>query len=485
MANDQVTREFQERIIRNAHAFVQDAAFPRQLIINIRNRLGHLENAWDRFNETNVVLTQNAIAADDQQQAQQNRNLFDELETLFLEAQATMRERMNIAEQNDNDNQSEEDDQSRHSGEVLEDEDDEQLRNHHHPPDAEPIQPRPRDNPVETQFGLLIERMCQGLANKKENTWGTYDGDLSKWQGFHDNFVAAVHNDQLITPSTKLQLLQSSLQGDALIKFGQWPAGDNNYVEAWEWLKQQNQREYQTSKEILWHLVEFKRIERASGFWIEKLCTAAEGVVRQLRAMKYPVEHYDLFLVHTIHSKLDAETSKDWEIQRKNERPAFKEMIAFLQSRGRALSCRQSFEKKTPYDNRKRQSNDNRFDSKRFKPNGSDGNKSFTKPSGSAETTSCKICKSDHRTYTCPQISSGDTKTRRTKVREHNLCYNCLSPLHTVRDCQVKSNCRNCNGRHHTLLCNNNTPAKKAVNTVQKSNSKSNKKKNASKIEKA
>lgn len=123
------------------------------------------------------------------------------------------------------------------------------------------------------------------------------------------------------------------MRGDALEKFGQWPDSDSNYYEAWNWLQDQNSRPYHTSKKCLWKLIKFPKIEYASGTMIEKLYTVAEGVVRQLRAMEYPVEYYDLILVHCIHDKLDAETSKDWEIQRKNENPTFHEMIKFLQLR--------------------------------------------------------------------------------------------------------------------------------------------------------
>lgn len=178
------------------------------------------------------------------------------------------------------------------------------------------------------------------------------------------------------------------MRGEALEKFGQWPDSDVNYHEAWEWLIQQNERPYQTSKKILWKLINFPKLERPSGFLIEKLCTTSEGVVRQLRAMNYPIEHYDMFLVHCIHDKLDAETSKDWEIQRQSETPTFKQMIEFLQLRGRALSSATYFERKGNNDNRKRHSNDDRhFDHKRQK-----ASTSSDKSKKTDEKTKCKIC---------------------------------------------------------------------------------------------
>lgn len=451
-------RQNVERIIRNAHSFANNEAFQRQLIIMVRNRLLHLDNAWQIFNDVNIALTQQITERNDQAEIDQLNTHFDEIEELFVTAQAILRNRILEVDQGDVDPESSDSDNEQAFPNAENNQQDNGQINiaNNRPLNSNNDQQQQPLNNVragDDQFGMLIERICQGMANKKDNTWGTYDGELSKWQGFHDNFVVAVHNDQMITPSTKLQLLQSSLRGEALAKFGQWPVGDNNYQEAWEWLQQQNRREYQASKEILYNLIGFRKIERASGFLIERLCTVAEGVMRQLRAMKYPVNHYDLFLVHIIQDKLDAETSKDWEIQRTSERPTFQEIIAFLQLRGRALSSRQSSERKIQQDTRKRYSNDNRHDEKRFKPNTSSEHNSGEKPNHKSKQIDCKFCSDGpHGPRKCLTFGAMNIKTRKIKVREHNLCFNCLRPNHTVRDCTA-SNCQICGQKHHTLLC--------------------------------
>ncbi len=38
------------------------------------------------------------------------------------------------------------------------------------------------------------------------------------------------------------------------------------------------------------------------------------------------------------------------------------------------------------------------------------------------------------------------------QVKEHNHCSNCLSHLHSYRDCTSAYSCRHCGNRHHTLL---------------------------------
>lgn len=122
-------------------------------------------------------------------------------------------------------------------------------------------------------------------------------------------------------------------------------------------------------------LIKFKKIKKPSGFFIEKLCATTQEVVRQLRAMNYPVEHMDSIWVHCIHEKLDAETSRDWEIQRKSETPTFNDIIKFLRVRGRALSSAQADERKED-ENRKRHANDSKKpDAKKFKKDYSSADK--------------------------------------------------------------------------------------------------------------
>lgn len=54
-----------------------------------------------------------------------------------------------------------------------------------------------------------------------ENTWGEFDGALTQWQGFHDRFKIAVHENSLIPCAFKFQYLQKSLKGRAAASMGE------------------------------------------------------------------------------------------------------------------------------------------------------------------------------------------------------------------------------------------------------------------------
>ena len=51
-----------------------------------------------------------------------------------------------------------------------------------------------------------------------------------------------------------------------------------------------------------------------------------------------------------------------------------------------------------------------------------------------------------------PQFMKLDTASRRTAVRQHNACYNCLSLSHRQKDCKSPYTCRSCGKRHLSLL---------------------------------
>lgn len=55
-----------------------------------------------------------------------------------------------------------------------------------------------------------------------EKTWGDFDGTLIQWQGFHDRFKSAVHDNEQIPRAFKFQYLQNSLKGKAAAALGEW-----------------------------------------------------------------------------------------------------------------------------------------------------------------------------------------------------------------------------------------------------------------------
>lgn len=461
--------------IQNVSNYTKEEHFNERTIIENNGRLEYLKSAWNSFMPAHNALVQRFLNENNLTEVDNCKEKFNELEKIFLETSAVLEKQIQDAMKIQENNElsahgsDEEQEDNLHNQRILEqNQADGQEQNEQGDRNLAP----PMLLPQNEQFGLLLQRMCNGVSSKKENTWGYFHGDLAKWPNFRDAFKVAVHEDELIKPVFKFQLLKSSLKGRAAAAFGEWQINEQNYSEAWNWLNELYEREYQTSKQILWKLLNFHKIERASGFILEKLVNVVQGTIRQLKAMGYPVEHYDLIFVHTIHEKLDPETSKDWELHRKSEKPTTKEMLDFLIQHGRALSSAQFHEQKTKA---KRPSSDiePKFGQKRAKfgttfDSSKTEKKSEAKPNPNSNNRQCKLCQENHPLYKCAKFLKLDLKSRNSKVRELELCFNCLSPSHKSNLCP-KDPCRRCEAKHNSSLCKEN-PLNRAVNVVKNEN---------------
>lgn len=316
--------------------------------------------------------------------------------------------------------------------------------------------------PVKEQIQLQPIYISCGSKKSVENTWGHFDGDLTQWQSFYDGFKSAVHDDKDIPNSRKFQLLQSSLRGKAAQALAGWRLTDDNYSEALERLIELHARQYHTSHELLRKFHNLQTLDKASGSLLQKMSNVTHEVIRQLRAMKYPVEHYDLLFVHEIHDKLDPDTRKEWELYRKTEFPALSDMLKFLDWQAKALIGAQSTYFKEHKDSRKRPIKiEYQSGNKRAKHDDAKSRSTEKKP----ELKPCVMCKDKHGLHRCAKFLKLNLFERRKVVREHKLCHNCLRPSHFSKDCPL-SECFRCHQKHNSTLCNEN-PKNNAVTVVQ------------------
>ena len=73
------------------------------------------------------------------------------------------------------------------------------------------------------------------------------------------------------------------------------------------------------------------------------------------------------------------------------------------------------------------------------------------RPKQGGNSMGCKLCNGDHNVFNCKRYRNRDAI--RDQMKRLNLCFNCLSTKHTSKECGSRFNCKNCQGRHHTLIC--------------------------------
>ncbi|XP_065097354.2 uncharacterized protein [Paramisgurnus dabryanus] len=71
--------------------------------------------------------------------------------------------------------------------------------------------------------------------------------------------------------------------------------------------------------------------------------------------------------------------------------------------------------------------------------------------------TSCIFCQDNrHQLHACYKFTEMVLVERRNYIKEKKLCYGCLKPGHSVRDCRHRLFCDHCKGKHPTALHDDN-----------------------------
>ena len=73
-------------------------------------------------------------------------------------------------------------------------------------------------------------------------------------------------------------------------------------------------------------------------------------------------------------------------------------------------------------------------------------------PKQKQSTDRCNVCNQYHRTEACAQLTNLAVDERVKKIKEHKLCFNCLSKEHIKPQCKTVPTCATCNRKHHTLM---------------------------------
>ena len=67
--------------------------------------------------------------------------------------------------------------------------------------------------------------------------------------------------------------------------------------------------------------------------------------------------------------------------------------------------------------------------------------------------TPCMLCQDNsHQLCKCPNFMKRKLEYRRTYVKDNRLCYGCLKPGHSAKECRHRHTCDSCKGRHPTCL---------------------------------
>ncbi|XP_062703912.1 uncharacterized protein LOC134286324 [Aedes albopictus] len=271
----------------------------------------------------------------------------------------------------------------------------------------------------------------------------SFDGKVENWPKFRTMFediVVSSHDSDAL----KLHHLDKALVGDAFGWITVKMLQDNNFQQTWKQLKEQFENPRVIVDMHLTGLLELETIVKRNSKDLLELVKTVNRHVGGLECQGINVDRMSgLLLTKIITARLDDETLQLWErTQEHGKLPDYEQTIKFLQGECQVLER---------FQNRYQSGPAKELISKppNVKPCSSQKSHVATP---SVKPMLCLLCGEAHRHFECPTINKWSLGQRIEKVKELNLCFNCLRSGHRSIACPSKKTCSKCQRRHHTLL---------------------------------
>ncbi|KAJ3661368.1 hypothetical protein Zmor_005766 [Zophobas morio] len=273
----------------------------------------------------------------------------------------------------------------------------------------------------------------------------TFDGQIKNWPTFYDLFRSLIHNNPNLSAIEKFQYLSTSLSREASTVIKNLPISAANYAIAFDALvaRYNNKRVLLTN---YWQAI--YSAPKVNGDSPSLLRNLLNVFSENLAALKQydEVDLWDFTLLNLMLQKLDTTWKQKFELSIVgNSVPAYNDLQEFLLKHCTALETSVM-------------TMGHNSASALHKPTAASSVPAKRPVTSSFVTRSpiskeqCLNCSDEHPLTKCDAFLEMEPRNRHTFARKKNLCYNCLSTVHSVSKCPSKLNCRVCDCRHHTLL---------------------------------
>lgn len=424
-------RAAQRAAIQRTYDIVHGEDFQDLGLPLIRERIHVLGTAYERFNNEHMAVVENLVMPND---LEVHHEFAEEVEHLYITSMYKLRERLAELE-----------------------------------PALVP-QVQERNEPLEPQQENQIPRPAMGNDIRLEPiTLDSFGGEYNKWSEWRAMYDSLVHNNEKLSKTQKFHYLKKSLGDVAERVLSGWQVTGENYEQAYNTLVNVFENKYRI---ILSHLDELMKLEPSKLETIEsvrKLIDTTNKVLRQLRVIGCPVEHWDDMIVYVLIVRMAPRTLQAWETsQDLREMPTLVEILNFLERRSRGIINLQQNQPSTSGENNSVKNKNNgaiQKDTRLKQPKQPMANRNE-----SWNDVGCYHCNLPHPLHRCIQFRNMSVNQRRDRTREMKLCFNCFKPTHNSnsKSCPF-GECKHCPGkRHNTLLCPKVSQNSASVNTVRK-----------------
>lgn len=279
-----------------------------------------------------------------------------------------------------------------------------------------------------------------------------FAGDYTSWPTFRDMFTAVCIRNPRLSPVEKLFHLNQRTQGEANDIVRKVPLTNENFTVAWENLCSRYENKRVLVNLQLKTLFNLSPISTESATALKALQRDINTCISLLKLYEIDVESWDPIFVFVCSNCLPNNTLTLWEqtLSKKSIIPPWSKLDSFLTNRHRTLesvseirkpsdSTQSNFKHKLLVNQKSNNKGNNNNNVRSFQTN-------VTRPK-------CHLCpKESHIIRKCPRFIKMTQPQRFAEIKNNNLCINCFSKLHTVKNCTSKYSCYRCDKKHNTLL---------------------------------
>ncbi|XP_024867930.1 uncharacterized protein LOC112452104 [Temnothorax curvispinosus] len=253
----------------------------------------------------------------------------------------------------------------------------------------------------------------------------------------HRLFDTAIHENSGVADIQKFQYLLASLSGEALGVVKNLPLTAENYVIAYDALRERYQNKHNLATQYWRSFVHAKPLVADTAESLRALLDVFTENTRALQTMGYPVEAWDFVLLNHLLEKLTPTLREKFEATHMSaEPPRYEQLTTFLAGYCTVLAA---VSDASPQSNKSKAQN-----------------QSSKRPASTtqlvARNAACPECEEQHLLARCPEFLKLSPKDRHNFAHEKELCLNCLRAGHNLMNCPSSWTCRSCQAKHHTLL---------------------------------
>ncbi|XP_070153665.1 uncharacterized protein [Polyergus mexicanus] len=168
-----------------------------------------------------------------------------------------------------------------------------------------------------------------------------FDGNYERWIPFRDLFESLIASNISLPNVQKLHYLRSALTGEAAKMISSLEITNDNYVIAWNLLKQRFENKRLIVQYLIQMLLDIPAIIKESHTDLRVLVDNIVQYTQSLIKFGQPVESWSTIIIHILLPKIDKGSRREWESKRSTieQFPTLTEFIDYLINRSAFLEA--------------------------------------------------------------------------------------------------------------------------------------------------